>query len=441
MRQAFPEISLKENLQFNLGYVVPQGLQGSFTRSPFWVSALAAIHPDPAAARFVDGLLATYGSEYLYVRMLTTKTLLVLDPSGVQQILERSPAVYADGRPKREGMQVFQPDAVTISRGDLWRERRRFNEAVLASGCPVHSQADAILSAIRDEVEATGGTRRSRWTWADLDQLFARITRRVIFGRAARDDAALTDQLRALMQEANRPIGRPKPPARAKQFAPFYRRIGEYLERAEPDSLMARCRETPSTERTGVAGQVPHWMFAMWETLSANTARTLAAILAHPEAKARVRQELASADPSAPSGVASLTYLAGCLQEAMRLWPTTPMLIREAVVEDELPGGTVPRGTQVLIWNSFNHRDHRRDPLANAFRPARWAHGSPSVLFNHLSSGTQVCAGADLVLFIGRAVIAALLAGDRYVLLSPDLHPGETLPYAFDQYAFEMTAR
>jgi cytochrome P450 len=261
---------------------------------------------------------------------------------------------------------------------------------------------------------------------------------------------------------------------RSKQFAPFYRRIGEYLERAEPDSLMARCQETPASERTAVAGQVPHWMFAMWETLSANTARTLAAILAHPEAKARVRQELAAGAPTtsagavtgapttatdiaasdsttgagivagAPTtsaGITGLTYLAGCLQEAMRLWPTTPMLIREAIAEDDLAGGTVPRGTQVLIWNSFNHRDHRRDPLANAFVPERWAHGSPSPLFNHLSSGTQVCAGQDLVLFIGRAVISALLAGDRYVLLAPDLNPGEALPYAFDQYAFEMAAR
>ena len=153
------------------------------------------------------------------------------------------------------------------------------------------------------------------------------------------------------------------------------------------------------------------------------------------------RQEVAASTSTTATGIAGLTYLAGCLHEAMRLWPTTPMLIREALAEDELPGGTVPRGTQVLIWNSFNHRDHRRDPLANRFRPERWANGSPSPLFNHLSSGTQVCAGVDLVLFIGRAVIAALLAGDRYVLLAPDLNPDGDLPYAFDQYAFEMARR
>ena len=34
-------------------------------------------------------------------------------------------------KPKREGMAAFQPDALTISRGHPWEDRRRFAEAVL----------------------------------------------------------------------------------------------------------------------------------------------------------------------------------------------------------------------------------------------------------------------------------------------------------------------
>src|SRR4051812_23846514 len=98
--RAIPSISLRDNLRFNLGYVVPMGLQGSFTRNRFWVGVLSRLHRDPAGVRFVHGLRSRYRSDYLYVRMVATKTLLVLDPAGVQHVLDHSPTIYADGKPK-----------------------------------------------------------------------------------------------------------------------------------------------------------------------------------------------------------------------------------------------------------------------------------------------------------------------------------------------------
>ena len=92
MSNRIPSLSLQDNLLFNLGYLIPLGLQGSFTRNPFWVSLLARLHPDPAAVEFVTRLRATYSSDYLYLRMLTTKTLLVLDPDGVRHVLDHSPS-------------------------------------------------------------------------------------------------------------------------------------------------------------------------------------------------------------------------------------------------------------------------------------------------------------------------------------------------------------
>ena len=77
----------------------------------------------------------------------------------------------------------------------------------------------------------------------------------------------------------------------------------------------------------------------------------------------------------------------------MRLWPTTPMLVRETVVQTLCTGEAVPLGTQVLILNSFNHRDSERDPWAHSFAPEQWAGGTTNPFFNHLSSGPQVCRG------------------------------------------------
>ena len=436
MGGTIPHLSLLDTLAFNLGYVVPLALQGTFTRNPFWIGLVTRFHPDPAGVRFVQRLRERYGNDTLATRLVTAPAVLVLGREAVRRVLDNSPTIYADGQQKRDGMRVFQPNAVTISRGEDWRDRRRFNEDVLDFGAPIHAYADAILGAIREEVGAELDAGRSRWSWDDFDRLFARLARRVILGRSARDDKEVTDRLHALMREANRPIR----PRRSRHFAPFYRRLQAYLSRAEPGSLAHLCRVVPATERTRVANQIPHWLFAMWETLGGNVARALAAILAHPEAEARVRYELADADLATPAGIAGLAYLEGCIQEAMRLWPTTPLLVREAVIEDVLGGGTVRPGTQVLIWNAANHRDRSRYPLADTFAPEAWRDGSPSPLFNHLSSGPQVCAGRDVLLFMAKAVVATMLRDARYTLVSPDLDPSRPLPHAFNAFDVELVA-
>jgi cytochrome P450 len=259
----------------------------------------------------------------------------------------------------------------------------------------------------------------------------------VIFGRSARDDTALPELLRRLMRQANRTIK----PKRSRYLHQFYSRVRAYVRTPEAGGLVALCRQTPSTERTRVENQIPHWMFAMWETLAANTVRALAAILAHPRVEARVREELAGSDLTTPEGIARLTYLECCLQEAMRLWPTTPMLARETVTSDALGGSAIPPGSQVLIWNSFNHRDREAYALADTFSPEAWANGRPSPLFNHLSSGPQVCAGIDLLSFIGRSVIAAILSNGRYVLVKPRLDPSRPMPYAYNYFAVRFARR
>ena len=428
-----PALSVWEDLLFNLGYVIPMAMQGTFTRNRRWVTFWSRVHPDPAAVRFVRWLRQRHRGGVLGLHLGLSPSVLVLDPDLVQHVLDRSPTVYADPPPKHRGMSVFQPNAVTISRGAEWRDRRRFNEAVLDSEHPAHADAERFLTIVRDELALAPKLER----WDDFDGLFARIMRQVIFGRAARDDADLTDRLKHLMLEANRPFRL----GTSRQFDPFYARLRTYLDAAEPGRLVARCRQTPSTERTHVENQIPHWMFAMWETLGTNTVRTLAAIVAHPGAEARVRDELAAVDLTTPAGIARLAYLEWCLLDAMRLWPTTPMLVRETLGSDTLGEVTIPAGRQVVIWNSVNHRDRDAYPLADSFAPDAWAAGRPSVLFNPLSSGPQVCAGVNLLLFIGKAVIAAILSRGRYVLLEPLLDPTRPMPYAFNYFDVRLGRR
>jgi cytochrome P450 len=430
MRQTIPTVSLPDNLFYNFVHVLPYYLQGIFTRSKFWVGIWSRFHPDPLAVKFSYYLRKKYKSDYLYLYMLANKTLFVMDRDGIKRVLDNSPAIYADARLKRLGMSHFQPHALTISRGEEWWNRRQFNEAVLNAGHGPHQHADQFLEIIRREIDSKRRPARSRLTWSDFDDLFEKITLQIIFGQAARDDTALWDRLKRMLRESNRVFALRK----SKHFDPFYHKIRSYLQAPGDKSLVSVCRQAPSDDVTKVENQIPHWMFAMNETLATNTARALALIAAHPHAEKRVREEMAAADLLTPEGIDSLKYLEGCIQEAMRLWPTTPMLVRETVAEDRLDGAQVASKTQVLIPSNFNHRDTATYPFADTFSPEVWLSGEVNYHFNHFSNGTQVCPGEKLALFIAKAVLATLLSTDRYVLRRPRLNIGRPMPYKYNYF-------
>ena len=118
----------------------------------------------------------------------------------------------SDPEAKRKGMAAFQPDALTLSRGDLWRNRRAFAEHVLATGKPLHPLAPAFVRAVDDA--ATAIARREAFDFTDLNLAFQRITRRVVFGDEATDDVRITDLLGDLMAAANKTPGKPAAPCR-----------------------------------------------------------------------------------------------------------------------------------------------------------------------------------------------------------------------------------
>lgn len=431
-----PSASLVDNLVYNLVHVIPSYLRGLFTPNRFWFTFWAAIHPDPASVKFITRLRKKYRSNYCYLRMLTTKSLVVLAPDGIRHVLDNSPDIYADAKLKRDGMAHFQPNAVTISRGDEWRERRRFNESVLETGNHLHRYGKDFLDVIRDETATMLTGSGGHLVWEDFAGLFERITMQVIFGAGVRD-TSMTETLRRMMLESNRGFALGK----SKYFDDFYATMRSYRQEARGASLASLCNSVPSTALTRIDNQITHWMFAMGETLAINTVRALALIAAHPAAEGRVRDKMGQTDLSSPEGIDQLRYLEGCVQEAMRLWPTTPILVRETVKEDRLGGATIPAGTQVIIINSFNHRDRETLPFADTFSPEVWLSDSVDYRFNHLSNGPQGCAGKELALFIAKAVIATVLAGQRHNLERPPLDPSRPLPYLYNHYQVRLGRR
>ena len=99
-------------------------------------------------------------------------------------------------------------------------------------------------------------------------------------------------------------------------------------------------------------------------------------------------------------------------------------------------GAVLPAGTQVLIYNVFNHRNRDRVEFADRFAPEEWVSGTAvgDWSFSFFSHGPQGCPGAGLSIFLGQAVLAPLLAETTPRLAGATLRPGRPLPYGLDLY-------
>jgi cytochrome P450 len=427
-----PSASRGESVRFTLAAMLPNLVQGLFRRRRKAVRAATKLNVDRRGIAAIGSIRRSHGPGPVWVRAGGDRMLLLLGTEDVRRALDGSPEPFApDPDAKRRGMTHFQPDALTISRGGLWQNRRRFAESVLDSSSPVHRLGDEFVAAADQEVGAMlDGLPGGELHWDSFQRCGWRITRTVVLGRSARDDEELTDQLAAMMDEANK---LPKEDEASEHLEPFLAGIRRYIEAAEPGSLVSMFGGAPADGETRAERQVTHWLFAMGDTLFINLFRALAAIAGHPRQRQKVKEEISGAGPDA-RGIAGLSHLEACLQEAMRLWPTTPLLSRETLEETEWDGATVPAGTQVLISNTFNHRDRQRHEGANRFEPEAWTHGDRGNdwSLNHFSHGPQGCPGTSLALLVGKATLVSLLRRGNPRLLEPALEPGRSMPEMLD---------
>ena len=135
-------------------------------------------------------------------------------------------------------------------------------------------------------------------------------------------------------------------------------------------------------------------------------------------------------------------FLEACLNEAMRLWPTTAMLSRATVRDTQWDGVEVSEGTQVIIVNSFNHRDRDAFPdTADRFSPEQWLADGEAAgdwRFNHFSHGPQGCPGAALALLVGREMLGTLVRARDVKLLEPGLDARRPLPHSLDFFSLRF---
>lgn len=370
------------------------------------------------------------------------RILVILDPEDVGRVLDHAPDPFHPANlEKRKALEWFQPRGVLISRGPIRQQRRELNEAALDSGAELHRLAGEFAGTIAAETDdlVAAAAQSGRLNSYEFMAGWWRLVRRLTFGDAARNDEQITDELLGLRKAGNWSfLSLPHYRRRAQFFTHLY----GYVENPQPGTLASVVAQLPASGAVDPVGQMPHWVFA-FDAAGMALCRALALLSTHPEQLARALDD--AADPGAPQ---LRPYLRASVLESVRLWPTTPTILRDTTEDTQWRGGadrfTVAAGAGVMIVVPAFHRDDQVLPFAHTFAPEIWLDGTAQ---NHrqlvpFSAGPAECPGRNLVLFVTSTVMANLLGRLRLTLSStPRLSPEQPLPLTLNQLTLEWNVK
>ncbi|GGS47344.1 cytochrome P450 [Actinokineospora fastidiosa] len=361
----------------------PLVASGLVVRRPRTVGLLTKAGAYQAMLNELRRMRVRYGPGPASVRLGKRRFVIPLSAEDAALVLAETPVPFSPAnREKVAALRHFQPHGLLISPAAARRDRRRFTEHVLDTPLPMHRLSAPFAAAVSAEAEAM--LEHDRLDWPTFADGWWRLVRRITLGKGARDDVELIDLLHTLRADGNWSYLHPRRQRRRQRFA---ERLESHLDRAEPGSLAG----LTAAQGSQAVDQFPQWLFA-FDAAGMAVMRTLTLVTSHPEILARLRDE-----------TDQRPVLRACVLESLRLWPTTPAILRDTTEATDWG----PPGTTVAVITPLFHRDS-----GDRFDPDLWLDGraalNPALL--PFSTGPAGCPGRNLVLFITSTLIHALLS-------------------------------
>lgn len=429
-----PRLGFFESLAVLRDVAIPTLGKGVLRRRKPMEAAAERLALDRLAVRRMTRLRERYGPGPVVLGLPFRQQALVLSRSDAQRVLAGTPEPFmAASSEKRAALSHFQPEGVLASHGEARAERRALNERVLQTACPVHGLAPRFIEVLQEELDELLRRSGAELDWNGFIAAWYRVVRRIAFGDSARDDHALTEMLTKLRRDGNWAFARPK---RKRLRQRFLSRLEEHIAVAPMDSLGGQLRLSPKGAHAAPAQQPPQWLFA-FEPAAMATFRALALLATHPQAMANARQEASRGD------LADLPFLRTVLLDSVRLWPTTPAILRQSTAPTDWGGRVLPKGAGLLILAPYFNRDPQL-PFADRFAPEIWD-GEPLAAVPGIvpfSDGPAFCPARNLVLLLGAAALGILAPRTAGLADADRLDPTRPLPSALDNFTlkFALTA-
>jgi len=204
---------------------------------------------------------------------------------------------------------------------------------------------------------------------------------------------------------------------------------------AHQDDLLGKllAAKDPETGRgmddERIANNIATFLVAGYDTTALSLSWALYLIAKSPDWARRIREEVNEVCGAGPVGSAhyeALTTTRMVLSEALRLFPTAPIILRDVLEDTELQEVRFKAGDIVMlpIYAMHRHRQSWENP--DTFDPSRFALDSPKpVRHSYLpfGAGKRICIGAAFAMLEGVIMLATFVRAADFEPLSPEPEP------------------
>ena len=433
-RDPIARASLTDALRIVGGIMLPTFGKGILIRRPTMEAAAELMGFDVGAVTIMQHLRRKYGPTPLLLAIPGRPQLLLFDPRDVARVLTGSPQPFrTDTKEKRAALNHFEPGNVLIADPDRRAGLRPLHEAALATSTTVHPLVSRFREVIRNEYRSVLRADGGEITWDMFAAAWFRMVRRIVLGDRARDDEDLTNLLNGLRRRANWAFFLPQDRTRRRRL---HERLQQYLTNPEKGSLVSIL---PADARYQPSSQIAQWLFA-FDPAGMTTFRTLALLACHRQFMERAREE--ALKNQAPAD-ARQSFMRRCVLESLRLWPTTPAILREAVDDISWNDCRIAKGTGVIVFTPFFGRDDEKLNFAHKMSPDIWERSQNDALVTlgiiPFSSGPAICPAHNLVPVLACLVIEAILVKRELSLIAPRLDR-QRLPGTLNHFEIRLAA-
>jgi cytochrome P450 len=361
-------------------------------------------------------------------RMPGRDALFVMSPALIRQVLVDDAGSFEKGAMTRRVLGPVLGDAILIAEGDRWRAQRRataplFRREQLLDFLPrmiaaAERTCDRWLSySVASEIDVAREMMRTT-----LDIVLATMLSASGADDPVRIERAIAEYLESTSwMMALTILGAPRwfpypgmrKAARArdfiKQFAASLTSGTAYSEPSPRNDLLSLLigANDPQTGRsmteTDVRENILTFVMAGHETTALALTWTFYLLSLHPEIEERVRSEIATITGGTPvrrEHIDSLRYTQQVIQEAMRLYPPAPLIVREARRVLRLGTEIIGPGTFVYVPVYAVHRHEELWDRPDLFEPDRFSPESVTArdryIYLPFGAGPRICIGIAL---------------------------------------------
>ena len=396
----------------------------------------------------------------VYTQPLARRSLMgrdlvyVCDPDLIRQVLVEQEGAFVKSDAMRRALVPALGQGLLTAEGAHWRWQRR-------AAAPAFRH-DRLLGFV-PAMLAAAGRIRDRWlalpvgTAVEVTHEMTRATYDVIVetmlsGAPGLDQAQIERGIAEYLSSTpwavmaslfGVPDWMPLPRKRQGRKARDYVRgalVGIVRHRREEHSRLSAVRpdlltllldahdpeDSRAMDDQEIADNLLTFIVAGHETTALTLTWLLYLLTSHPEVEDRIVEEVEGLTRGAPVGaahIAGLAYTRQVVQEAMRLYPSAPLITRMAAKEVRLGGMVIPQGTPTYVPVYAVHRHVALWKEPDTFDPDRFlpktAADRHRYAYLPFGAGPRICIGASFAMLEAVAFLATIMQSFR-----PTMAPG-----------------